>query len=273
MSLIDRLTGKTLCVGLTPQALSCVIRKGNQFTVEGAYRQSVSNSDGTWQPVLSLFQEYLQRTDRPGRHLPISFVLSSCWSRMMMIPWSDALMKEASASAFLQSQYVALYGDEARDWLITADDVPYGQPRLACAMERGLLEAIQRLAQEHQFSCQSVEPILSTAWRAIAGSAARQAKAFAVVEAGWISMASTSRGRIHGIHRQPCRHNWPDELARAWQRWVLRSPELADIAQVALLDLTDEATRDELPNPFVSVSLPSHGLDPVYRFISCARHQ
>jgi hypothetical protein len=272
VSLIDRLTGKTLCVSLTPQALSCVVRKGNRFTAEGAYRQSVSHSDGTWQPVLSLFQEYLQCTDRPRRHLPISFVLSNCWSRMMMIPWSDALLKETNASAFLQSQYVALYGDEARDWVITADDAPYGQPRLACAIERSLIEAIQRLAQEHRFSCQSVEPILSAAWRATAGSAAHQAKAFAVVEAGWISMAATSRGRINGIQSQPCRHNWPDELPRIWQRWILRSPELADIAQVALLNLTDETIKDELPNPFVSVSLPLHGLDSDYRFVSCARH-
>lgn len=188
-----------------------------------------------------------------------------------MVPWSDALLKESSAADFLQAQFVALYGSEARDWVIACDDAPYGQPRLACGIERGLLETFRQLMGEHRHTCQFVEPVISAAWRKITQNLGNQVKAFALIEVGMIVLASVNRGRIVAVQTQPCGKSWQDELMKAWQRWTLRLPELAETAEVVVLNLTSEIMNGELPPPFKHVTISLSGLEPAYTFAACSR--
>lgn len=270
MSLIDRFAPKTLCVGLAPGQLTCVIRKGKRFLPESAFRQDISNADSHWQPILNGLRNYLQQLDGNSGSMPIRFTLSSRWCRMMMVPWSDALLDKISAADFLQSQFLALYGDAAREWTFTTDDAPYGQTRLACGIERELLQSLQQLAIESKHWCQSVEPVISIAWRTIAHLLGQDTRAIAIVEPGQLSMASMARGRIAAVQSQACDDTWYGELANAWQRWILRMPELADIPQVAVLNLSAAASSDELPNPFKSLLLPTYGLESGYDFVTCS---
>ena len=271
MSLIDRFTAKTLCIGVTPAHLTCVIRNGRSFAMESARRIDIVNENNDWRLVLAALQRYLQQPERPGAGLPISVILSSQWCRMMIVPWSDAMLKDGSMARFLQSQYMALYGDEARDWAIATDDAGYGQPRLACGMERDLLQGLQQLALDNKHACQSIESVVSVAWRAIADVSGGEHTAFAVAEPRWLTICKLEKGRITAVHSQACDSAWPAELVRAWQRWTLRLPELAAITQVALLNLTGEVLKDALPAPFKSVLLPSHELQSAYGFVTCDR--
>lgn len=271
MSLINRFAANTLCIGLTPAQLLCIVREGAAFAAPTAHRHAVGNDENDWRPVLNALQIYLQQADRPGRGLPVSVALPSRWCRLAMAPWSDAMLTEEGIARFLQSQYTALHGDGARDWVFATDDAGYGQPRLACGIERELLQDLQQLVVGHQHRCEAVEPIVSIAWRAVAASAGAGIGAFAVVEADWLTLCHVANGRIATIQSQPCSQMWPVELVRAWQRWALRLPELAGIAHVAVVNLSGDEAKPDLPDLFKTVVLPSCELAPAYAFVTCGR--
>ena len=211
MSLIKRFSAKTLHVGLAPGRLTSVVRHGTSFVAASALSQQIDNPVGHWQPLLNPLQSSLQQPDSPGKSLPFSVVLSSRWCRMMMVPWSDAMLEDSGAERFLRSQYLALYGDEALGWTITVDDAPYGHPRLACAVERDLLQSLHKFASDHKSQCRSVEPVISAAWRAVARASGPSTKAFAVVEDDRLTLACAEQGKITGVQSQPCGEDWSAE--------------------------------------------------------------
>jgi hypothetical protein len=177
---------------------------------------------------------------------PLEISLAGRWCQMTLAPWSEALLAEPGAARFLQNQLAAVYGDAARGWSLCADDAPYGQPRLVCGIDAALLQGLRQLAEEQGRRCRVVEPLLGTVWRALAPA---RPQAFAVVEAGRMTLAALARGGIAAIHTQPCGAGWHAELAQAWQRWTLRAPELAGIAEVLVVDMSGAARPQELLAP------------------------
>lgn len=174
---------------------------------------------------------------------PLEISLAGRWCQMTLAPWSDALLAEPGATRFLQNQLAAVYGDAARGWSLCADDAPYGQPRLVCGIDTALLQGLRQVAEEQGRRCRVVEPLLGTVWRALAPA---KPQAFAVVEAGRMTLAALARGGIAAIQTQPCGAGWHAELAQAWQRWTLRAPELAGIAEILVVDMSGAARPQEL---------------------------
>lgn len=271
MSLIDRFSNKALCVGLSPGQIVCVLRKGDNYLLDSAHQQTVVNPDASWQAALTALRGYFQQQERAPHRTPLMITLASRWSRMMIVPWSDALLTEQNAKRFLQGQFVALYGERARDWLVVSDSAPYGQPRLACGIDAELLDALQQIALENKLQCRAVESIIAIAWRAIVAALGSGTKACAVIESGRLTLATTRRGRIVAIQSQACGNAWHRELSQAWLRWTLRAPELADIGQIAVLNLTGESLPGELSASFKNLVLPAHALAPGCAFVTCAK--
>lgn len=198
---------------------------------------------------------------------PLSVSLSGRWCQAVMVPWSDALLAEPAATRFLQMQLSAIYGDAARNWSIANDDAPYGEPRAACGIDAALLQALRTSLGKR---CNTIEPILGTAARMPAGL-----PAFAIVEPGKLTMATTAHGRIAAICSQPCGAAWAAELERAWQRWMLRMPELDGIRAVAVIDLSGRApalaTMPALFQPVDTPFGPAPALvSATLREVSCA---
>lgn len=177
---------------------------------------------------------------------PLEISLAGRWCQMTLAPWSDALLAEPGAARFLQNQLAAVYGDAARGWSLCADDAPYGQPRLVCGIDAALLQGLRQVAEEQGRRCRVVEPLLGAVWRALAPA---KPQAFAVVEAGRMTLAALARGGIAAIQTQPCGAGWHAELAQAWQRWTLRAPELAGIAEILVVDMSGAARPQELLAP------------------------
>ncbi|PHV04159.1 hypothetical protein CSQ96_27115 [Janthinobacterium sp. BJB412] len=177
---------------------------------------------------------------------PLEISLAGRWCQMTLAPWSEALLAEPGAARFLQNQLAAVYGDAARGWSLCADDAPYGQPRLVCGIDAALLQGLRQLAEEQGRRCRVVEPLLGAVWRALAPA---KPQAFAVVEAGRMTLAALARGGIAAIQTQPCGAGWHAELAQAWRRWTLRAPELAGIAEVLVVDMSGAARPQELLAP------------------------
>jgi hypothetical protein len=266
---------RTLHVCLAPQSLLAVVRHGGRIVDGGTLHIAFANPAGQWQAPLAALRALLAQPERAyasdtlasaengaqgavpahaaGRkqlaapaaescaavrtalaaRLPLHVSLSSRWCQMLVAPWSDALLSEPGAARFLEMQLAAVYGDAARGWTVNGDDAPYGQPRLVCGIATELLDALHALAAEHGTRCAAIEPLAST----VCASLAARPGAIAIIEPGRITMTALAKGRISAVQSQPCSPAWHGELAQAWQRWTLRAPELAAIAEVAVIDL------------------------------------
>ncbi|CDG81316.1 hypothetical protein [Janthinobacterium agaricidamnosum] len=257
MSLIKQFFRPVLSLHLAPQQLSGVLYRGGKLVSGSAFATAIDNPGGHWQVSLAALTRHLQHLAQlqpGGARPPLSVSLSSRWCRMALVPWSDALLSDSAAARFLQTQLAALYGDEARGWAIVADDAPYGQPRLVCGIDSELRQALQAAAAEHGHILRAVEPVVSVAGRAIA---AKQPQAFAVIEAGRLVIAAVASGRITALQSQPCPAAWHTELQQAWRRWTLRTPALAQIQDVLVIDVSGAAPASTvLPSGFRHAAAP-----------------
>jgi hypothetical protein len=252
---VEHLAPATLCLHLGPQQLLALPRRGRRPAPAGAQRLAYAKPDGHWQNALDALREYLlglaqsASADKPAgatARAPLEISLAGRWCQMTLAPWSEALLAEPGAARFLQNQLAAVYGDAARGWSLCADDAPYGQPRLVCGIDAALLQGLRQLAEEQGRRCRVVEPLLGAVWRTLAPA---KPQAFAVVEAGRMTLAALARGGIAAIQTQPCGAGWHAELAQAWQRWTLRAPELAGIAEILVVDMSGAAHPQELLAP------------------------
>jgi hypothetical protein len=238
---------------LAPQQLRSVVVQGKRL-IEGSGRQvAVAHAGGHWQASVDALRALLQQPQVASARLPMEISLSGRWSQMVLAPWSDALLSEPAAGHFLQTQLSALYGDNARGWSIASDDAPYGQTRAVCGIDSTLLQALKDTAAEYGHTCRVIEPLLATALRPLDAAA----RALALIEPGRITMAALDGKRITAVQSQPAGEAWPLALPQAWQRWTLRSPELAIIEQVAVVDLSMQAPGAEpLPARFHLIASP-----------------
>jgi hypothetical protein len=262
VSLTDLFLNQKLCVALAPAQISAAVRRGRKVLPGSELSVSLDDPEGDWRAALAGFDTLLQQAGAAAKGLPLSLALSSRWCHLAMLPWSDALFDEAGAHRFMEAQFVAVFGESARGWVIACDDAPYGHPRLACAIDRDFLDGLNSTARAHGHTIASAESVLSIAWRALA-----RPRAFALAEPGRLLLAAASQGRIVALQVQPCRGPLQEELPRAWQRWTLRAPELAAIEDVALVNLGAAAEPGAMPARFRAAALPSP-LAPAYAAVA-----
>ncbi len=256
MSPLPWLSRRSLRIYLAPQQLVLAAVNGERVT--GVAALPVANPGGHWEAPLARLLGLLGQpggcADRAvleaiAMGAPLSVSLAGRWCQYLMAPWSDALLAEPAANRFLQMQLSAVYGDAARGWSLACDDVPYGQPRAVCGIDSALLHALRSGLGKR---CTAIEPVLGTVSRMAAAT-----EALAIVEPGRLTMAAMAQGRLAAICTQPCGGAWPVELAHAWRRWALRTPELDDIARVPVIRLDGQSGADRaLPAPFELTDTP-----------------
>lgn len=273
LPLLPALSRRSLRIYLAPSMLVASAIDGERIT--GVAALPVTNPGGQWEAPLAMLRALLARPAETlagqarqpdaqatqaihpadavlaalAGQAPLSVSLSGHWCQSVMAPWSDALLAEPAATRFLQMQLAAVYGDAARGWSIANDDAPYGEPRAACGIDAQLLQALRADLGKR---CGAIEPVIGTACRMPTGMAA-----FAIVEAGKLTMATMAQGRISAICSQPSGPAWPQELQRAWQRWTLRMPELDSVTAIAVIDLACQPSAGQaLPPLFHLVDTP-----------------
>ncbi len=233
MSLTDIFSSRSVCISLAPDLLTAVVRSGNRIVAHSEMRIAPDDRpDGHWAGALNAFATYLRQAGVTLRGAPLSVALTTRWCQLAMLPWSEALLHERSARRVQEAQFIAIYGDVARNWVTLCDAAPYGMPRLACAVERDFVEGLQAIAAACGHPCPAIESVLSSAWRAIASTGLQGC---VIVEPGRLVLAGACSGCIVAVQAQALRGPWQSELPQAWQRWTLRAPELGEIAQVALV--------------------------------------
>lgn len=162
-----------------------------------------------------------------------NIVLADQFCRYALLPWSDTLKTHAQWMALARHRFCAIHGPVANDWEIKfAETAPAG-PRLACAVDAGLVDALAERFSGGSVHLVSVLPFLVTAFNQIRHRTGGSCW-LVVEEPGRLTLALFLRGVWAAI-----RSRRGDASPQAWRAAL---PEMI-ARENALLGLEEPCTR------------------------------
>ena len=99
----------------------------------------------------------------------VTLVLSNRFVHYAVVPWSDTLGSKEEELAYARHCFARVHGSEADDWEIKLGSAKPGEPRLACAVEQSLIEALDTRMSPLASRYRSLQPHLMASfnrWRA-----------------------------------------------------------------------------------------------------------
>jgi hypothetical protein len=174
--------------------------------------------------------ETLERVFPEVRNQDVSVVLADRFVRYALLPWSDTLKTHEQWLGLARHRFTAIHGPQAAQWEIKfAETAPAG-PRLACAVERGLVDELGARAVAHQVRLVSVMPFLVAAFNKVREMTGGSCW-LVVEEPGRLTLALFLKGVWVAIRSR-----------RADERWRRVLPEVIE-RESAFLGLEEPCTR------------------------------
>ena len=221
MSLLWR-SGK-MRIALCPDRL--IVSGGKVIAVER------TNDADEWRPAI----EALGQVVIKNKKAEIGIVLADSFVRYALLPYSAAIKTEEQWLALARHRLTAVHGARAAEWdLKVADTAPSG-PRLVCALDRGLIEALSSKIVELKLNLASVQPFLVAAFNRIRKQVDSRMNAgscwLVVEEPGRLTLALIQRGVWVAIRSRRVDANWREMLPETLER------------EAAFLALAEPCTR------------------------------
>lgn len=109
-------------------------------------------------------------------------VLASRFVRFGLLPWNEEIGSPKELETYSRLRFEEIYG-AAADWVVRMSPEAAGRPRLAAAMERGLMDGLGECARNAGFRVCSIQPYLMAAFNRLRRTIGTGDFIFAVAEA------------------------------------------------------------------------------------------
>lgn len=147
----------------------------------------------------------------------VTVVLSNHFVRYAVVPWSDALGTPAEEEAYVRHHFVKIHGERAKTWLLRSSESAAGAPRLASAVDAGLIEALgKRFPKGGKARLASVQPQLMSKFNEWRGLVPAQGAWLVLAEPDRACVALHAGGRWRAV--QNGKEPWLELLERARYR-------------------------------------------------------
>jgi hypothetical protein len=194
--------------------------------VSGAKPLELAAGDG-WRPALDALPEIL----KAHRGRDAALVLADQFVRYALLPHNDAVKSADQWLALARHRFGALHGAAAAAWDIKVTETAPLGPRLACAVDRELIEGLATTLVTNQIRLISVQPFLVAAFNRIRQTVGNGSCWIVVEEPGRLTLALIRRGAWVAIRSR-----------RSDERWRLVLPEILE-REGAFLGLDEPCTR------------------------------
>lgn len=184
-----------------------------------------------WQRAVEALGQAL--ASAAARPCDVTVVLSNHFVRYALLPWNAALKTGAEWLALARHQFESVHGQSA-GWDLKVAPTGARGARIACAVETGLLEALEQkvgAAGVKGVALVSVQPYLMAAFNRIRSRIGRESCWLLVVEPGCMTMGLLESGSWRALR---CR--------RIDAGWRVALPELLE-RESALLGLEEPCRR------------------------------
>lgn len=235
-----------LRIGLAPNALAWArYRRGLRPTLEetNVITLPPPAEGDSWESAVAALRAALAGSG--PRRTDVTVVLSNHFVRHALLPWNEALRSDAEWLALARHRFVSVHGHRAEDWVVRVSETGREGPRIASAIDRELLGALQD-AIDRPARLVAVQPYLMVAFNRLSGLKRNPSCWFVIAEAGRLTFALIE----HGVWR----------ALRTRQMETSRHMTLPEIIEreSQLLGLEAPCT-DIVLDALVPIDFPAHG--------------
>ncbi|MGH8740138.1 MAG: hypothetical protein ACREUN_04460 [Burkholderiales bacterium] len=161
----------------------------------------------------------------------VSLVIADQFVRYVLLPWNEALRTGEQWMALARHRLSAIHGAAAAGWEVKLTETAPLGPRLACAVDRELIEALAEKFSAAQVRLASVQPFLVAGFNRIRAHVGNGSCWLVIEEPGRLTLAFIQRGVWVAIRSRRIDERWRDML-----------PELIE-RESAFLALSEPCTR------------------------------
>ena len=186
-------------------------------------------------PVEQDFLDTLSVVLATRRGHQLSIVLADSFVKYMLLPWNAALKNDDQWLALARHRLSTVYGAQAAEWEVKLTATAPQGARLACAIERKLIEALAEKSVAANVDLVSVQPFLVAAFNRINDAIRDLRRAgscwLVVEEPGRLTLAYLQHGAWIAVRSR-----------RVDERWRVVLPEIIE-RESACLALPETCTR------------------------------
>jgi hypothetical protein len=175
----------------------------------------------------------------------LSVILSNHFVRHQVIPWRDELRDQSELIEFSRQSMRNTYGRQAAQWSIELSLDRAGQPYVASAIDRLLLDELKAVTTAQGMRLVSVRPLLMEAFNWAKEWLTSSYQWLVIVEDGMICASLVGKGRWVVVRSLRARSDWPSEVVAMLEREQFVVDE-AEAAQTVLLHVVN-GQQMELP--------------------------
>jgi hypothetical protein len=194
---------KQLRVGLAP----------DRIYITGAKSVDIAANDGGWTAPVEALGATLA-----GRKGEAAVVLADQFVRYALLPYNETLKTPEQWQALATHRFNTLHGPRAAEWQINVTETAPMGPRLACAVDRALIERLASIFTAAGLHLASVQPFLVAAFNRIRKSVGNGACWIVVEEPGRLTLALLQRGMWVAIRGRRADKNWRNVLPEILER-------------------------------------------------------
>jgi len=164
----------------------------------------------------------------------VAAIVSSYHARYLLLPWSTNLSSENDWKAYAHHRFSEVFGPQAEDWDVRVSPSRRGAARLACGIERSLLDDLRRKVAESGARLVSVRPGLMDAFNARRRAFRRAPGWLVAADQGRLTLALLVQGVWELVRVRNVGPAWRDELPAMLRREELLAKRDAAVERVVL---------------------------------------
>lgn len=199
MSLLSR---KEIRVALFPDKLTVLaLSKGLSVKVLAQSITSLSPDSNLadWRPSLQALEQWMAGADLGNCDVKVQ--LSNVFVRYAMLPFDESVHSEAERLTLAGLQLESTYGEAAKQWRISLDEIRYGEPSLVAAIDAALAESIEQLAARFQCKIASIQPYSASVINAFGKQIDCDSGLLVIYELGGAIVFDIRQGEIGGVRK------------------------------------------------------------------------
>jgi hypothetical protein len=187
----------------------------------GAKRVMVSGSEAVELPLADDWRTAAEALPAILKAYPAreaSVVLADQFARYALLPWSEAVKSPEQWLVLAQHRFSALHGAVASGWDVKVTETASRGPRVACAVDRDLLERLLSTCLEAGVKLVSVQPFLIAAFNRMRSEVGNGSCWIVVEEPGRLTLALIQRGAWIAIRARRSDEHWRAVLPEILER-------------------------------------------------------
>lgn len=214
---MSRLWRNELRIGLCPDRL---ILAGLKRDLREKHAEKdivpISREASGWRAAVEALPSAMARFD--SHKLEVTVIISNHFVRYALLPWNAELRTEAEWESFARHRLAGVYGPSVEGWALQNSKTASEGPRVVCAADRPMLEALSEAVCGSGASLVSVQPYLMAAFNRVRRRIGKESCWLVLEERGRLTMALFHQGTWQSIRSRRLDGDWQAELVEVLER-------------------------------------------------------